>query len=317
MKKKKFIIITISVLATCSIILGGSYYMGKLVYDSSVGSPQTVLEEEIVAVYGSREGKPLDKLDEYKHTNIMIESPENGYDVQAKFIECPTKSKDTVILVHGIGSNYNEYIFYADEYLKKGYNVMLYNQRNTSQTGGDNYTFGLYERFDLDSVVNHVNLQMPDGKIIVQGFSMGAATTAMHSELNEKNKLVDLYIIEGPYSNMDDAIELGIIAENIPVIPTSYIKHWGNIYTKMNDGFGYDEVKPYEAVQEITTPMMIIHGLLDDVCAPENSQEIFDNIPHDKKELWFIEDSAHIKAWDDTGDEYFKRIFKFIDTHLK
>ena len=317
MKNKKIVTITISVLTTSTLIIGASYYMGKLVYDGSVGSSQKIEEDEMVAVYGSREGKPLDKLNEYNHTNLMIKSPKNNYEVQAKFIESPTKSENTVILVHGIESNYNEYIFYADEYLKKGYNVMLYNQRNTSLTGGDNYTFGLYERFDLDSVVKHVNSKFPDGKIVIQGFSMGAGTTAMHSELNEKDKLVDLYVIEGPYSRMSDAIGLGIDAKNIPVIPTDYLKYWGNIYTNIKDGFGYDDVNPYTAVQKITTPMMIIHGLNDTVCAPENSQEIFDNIPHDNKELWLIEDSAHITAWDDTGDEYFKRIFAFIDKNLK
>ena len=53
---------------------------------------------------------------------------------------------------------------------------------------GDNYTFGLYERFDLEAVAQYTRSLYPDGIVGVHGFSMGAATSTMHTELNEEAK---------------------------------------------------------------------------------------------------------------------------------
>ncbi|MGL4740766.1 MAG: alpha/beta hydrolase [Sarcina sp.] len=315
MNNKKLVIFTSSTILTCSLALGSSYYMGKLVYNGSVGSEQTVKNEEMLAVYSSRANKPLKVLEKYKYTDLMIERPQNKYNIEAKLFEATSKTENTIVLVHGIGSNYNEYLLYAQEYLNNGFNVMLYNQRNTGLSGGNNYTFGLYEKHDLDAVTKYVSKQYPDGKLGVQGFSMGAATAAMHSKINETHKIVDFYILEGPYSDMNDAIDLGIKAENIPLIPISYIRFWGNIYNKRHAGFEYNDVKPAQEVKSITTPMMIIYGEKDTVCAPENSIEIYENIPHSKKELWEIKNSGHVEGWKDTGDEYFKRIFKFISKY--
>ena len=145
---------------------------------------------------------------------------------------------------------------------------------------------------------------------------MGAATVVMHSGINEKNKYVDFYIADFPYHEMADAIRLGIEAENIRLLPIGYARAMGNIYTKVMSGFGYEDVKPYEEVKNITTPMFLIHGKEDKVCAPESSEIIYNNIPHDKKELWLIDGVQHVNAYDILGDEYFDRIISFINENM-
>ncbi|WP_234885190.1 alpha/beta hydrolase [Clostridium tarantellae] len=311
---KKILSIIISVVLV--LFIGLSYVLGRLVYKGSVGSSQKIKNEDVVEVFSKEEDKPLYELEKYKHEKFMIPSS-NGYDVETMFIKSNIETNKTIIIVHGIETYYFKWLKTAFGYLENGYNVVIYNQRHTGNTGGKDFTFGLYERYDLDAAVNFVKNKFPKGMIGVHGYSMGAATATMHTELNEKKKKVDFYILDSPYSEMADAVRLGIEAENIPLIPTSYIASCGNLYTKIFSGFTYDEIKPYEAVKNISVPVMLIHGTADTVCAPNNSTKIYETIPHNKKELWFIEGSKHVKGVDDVKKEYFKRIFNFINKNVE
>ena len=298
------------------IFLIGSCIVGDMVYDGSVGSSQRIKNEDMIKEYSNREGKPLERLKKYNSQDLFIDSPQNGYKIECKFIKSNKPTDKNVIIVHGIESNYYEYLNKAFEYLENGYNVMLYNQRHTGHTGGDDYTFGLYERYDLDNVAKFLKQKYTNGLVGAHGHSMGAATVIMHSEINEKNKYVDFYIADSPYHEMQDAIRLGIEDKNVPLIPVGYAKFMGNIYTKVKSGFSYEDIKPWKAVKHITTPMFLIHGTADKVCAPESSKIIYDNIPHNKKELWLIDGVKHVKAYDELGKEYFDRIYKFIDNKV-
>ena len=209
----------------------------------------------------------------------------------------------------------HETVFVNSE--ENGYNVVVYHQRNTGLTGGDNFTFGLYERFDLEAVAAYTRSLYPDGIVGVHGFSMGAATSTMHTELNEESKNIDFYVLDAPYHTMESAVELGIIAEDIPFLPISFAKWAGNVVLKVKEHLTYDDIQPVNAVKNITVPVLLIHGKEDKVTSPESSQYIFDAIPHDKKALWYIDGLGHCEADSVMEKEYFNGIYRFIATYVK
>ncbi|MDY6699270.1 alpha/beta hydrolase, partial [Clostridioides difficile] len=262
-----------------------------------------------------RKDKPLEKLKNYKTSELMIQSS-NNYKLESLFITSNIKTRDTMILVHGIGSSYYEMLKVAYRYLDKGYNVLVYNQRNTGNSGGDNYTFGLYERYDLDSLVKFVKNKFPQGRLGVHGFSMGAGTAAMHSEINSKDDKVDFYILDSPYSEMKDAIRMGVLEKRIPDILINYVVTCGDLYNKFKSGFWYSDVKPYESVEKSNVPILFIHGTKDTVCNYQNSKKMYDLVKHDKKDLWLIEGIGHVDGFEHDSTVYFNKIFKFIDSNV-
>ncbi|GAB6168492.1 alpha/beta hydrolase [Clostridium carnis] len=299
------------------VFLSLTYIVGGMVYNGSVGSSPEVDKDSMIEVYSSREDKLLDKLEKYNSEKTFVKSSINGYDVEVLNIKSNKKTENAIVLVHGIESNYYEVLNSAFNYLENGYNVVVYNQRQTGQTGGKEFTMGLYERFDLDEVVNYAKKYYPNGKLGVHGYSMGAATATMHTELNEKNKNVDFYILDAPYDTMESAIRLGIIKKNIPLIPVGYAAWAGDLYIKLKSGFSFDDVKPYKSVENISVPVMLIHGTADKTTSPEGSKHIYDTIPHDKKELWLIDGLGHCVADNEMEDEYFNRIYNFIEKNVK
>ncbi len=308
----------IAIIASLLVVFGAvTYIVGGMVYDGTVGDVPFVEAEAMPVFYAEDEQNVLNQLENYESESKMIKSDQNGYEIETLSIKSPTPSDDVMVVVHGITSNYFEILSTAFNYLERGYNVVVYHQRQTGATGGDDFTFGLYERFDLDAVVNYANELYPNGTLGVHGFSMGAATSAMHTALNEEQKLVDFYILDGPYHTMESAVELGIVAEDVPLIPVSYALWAGNLTIKAKAGFGFDDIKPIDAVAKASVPVMLIHGTADAVTSPKSSQLMFDVIKHDNKTLWMIDGSGHCKASEEIPDEYFTNVMKFINTYVK
>ena len=318
MKKKKVLIGSGIAAATSAAVVGAAtWIIGGMVYDGTVGKKASVKAEEMEEFYSNREDKVLEKLEKYEHETVFVNSEENSYEVETLSIKSNQETSDAMIVVHGIGSNYHEVLNVAFNYLENGYNVVVYHQRNTGLTGGDNFTFGLYERFDLEAVAEYTRALYPGGIIGVHGFSMGAATSTMHTELNEESKNVDFYVLDAPYHTMESAVELGIIAENIPFLTVSFAKWAGNVVLKVKEHLTYDDIQPVDAVKNITVPVLLIHGKEDKVTSPESSQYIFDAIPHDKKALWYINGLGHCEADSVMEKEYFDGIYQFITTYVK
>ena len=96
--------------SSLTVFIGVSTFIGYLVYDGSVGSSQKIKNEDVVEVFSSRENKPLERLKNYEYEDVFIDSPENGYKIEAKLIKSNIKTDKTVILVHGIESYYYEYL---------------------------------------------------------------------------------------------------------------------------------------------------------------------------------------------------------------
>ena len=91
----------------------------------------------------------------------------------------------------------------------------------------------------------------------------------------------------------------------------------GNVFLKVKEDLTYDDIQPVDAVKNITVPVLLIHGKEDRVTPPESSQHIFDAIPHESKELWYIDGLGHCEADSVIEDEYFDRIYQFINKYVK
>ncbi|MGL4337378.1 MAG: alpha/beta hydrolase [Turicibacter sp.] len=315
MKKIK---IMASIVVTGVIVVGltATYIVGGMVYAGTAGDSPVVSDETMTVFYNEREDKVLDELANYEHETLFIESSVNGYDIEGLSIKSNKEATDVMVIVHGITSNYHEVLNSAFNYLENGYDVVVYHQRQTGKTGGEDFTFGLHELHDLEAVVEYVRSSREVRNLGVHGYSMGAATATMHTELNELSKNVDFYILDGPYHTMQSAVELGIIAEDVPFIPVGFAVWAGDLMTKIKSGFRYDDVLPIESVKEISVPVMLIHGLDDKTTSPSSSQAIYDAIPHSQKELWLIEGLGHCEADDIMEDEYFNRIYAFIEKYM-
>ena len=258
----------------------------------------------------------LKMLDEYEHQTFLLESTKNKYNVETIHIKTPIESDHVVILVHGIRGNFYDLLPVAFRYLKDGYNVMMYNQRQSGQTGGKNSTFGLYEKFDLEEVATITRRLYRSGKVGVHGFSMGAATAIMQSELNEQNSLVDFYILDAPFHTMASAVEMSIRNKQTTKMPPGFVTFSGDAFLRLRNRVSYKDIAPINAIHHSTRPILLIHGEKDAVTCPNGSRQLFAAISHNKRRLEVFPEGGHCTNHTEYEDDYFERIHHFIADYL-
>ena len=83
------------------------------------------------------------------------------------------------IIVHGYYGNGRDMSYYAEQYYKRGYNVLVVDLRGHGQSQGDYIGMGWHDRLDIIDWANYLIKQNPNCKIILHGVSMGAATVMM------------------------------------------------------------------------------------------------------------------------------------------
>lgn len=310
---KKVKIALIGTVITVTAAFGGvTYIVGDMVYQETVGYLNEKYQSTSLEEVYKDAPDIVKRLEQYEVEELMIPST-NSYEIEARYIKAPVESEHTVVIVHGIGMNMWRHFREALMYLDNNYNVLVYNQRYTGKTGGDNRSFGYHEQYDIASVMSYLREKYPSHIIGAHGFSMGAGTLGMYSGMEEATRDADFLILDCPYDTMEGAIRVGIEKEDVPLIPISYAVWAGDVYNRIKSGFSYEEVRPVDQVAKSKVPMYIIHGEADSTCTVEMGQAIYDAKKEGYKEIWIEPDTEHVKVFDDHPEVYEANVMAFIE----
>lgn len=214
--------------------------------------------------------------------------------------------KDTVVLVHGLGGDYSSTLPQAHGYIEKGYNVISYDQRGSGISTNPYVTFGFYEKNDLKAIIKHIK-KISSNKVLIHGFSMGAATTALYS--GEDYCIADLIILDSSFDSMESVCRSYFEDTGLP--PGLGILS-GDIFLKIKYGFGFDDADMKKALSKCNIPVLIIHSTEDKVAPIEMGYMLYDSVMG-KRDIW-ISESGHIEAFILDSDLYLKKVMSFIDS---
>lgn len=210
---KKFAkVLFILIIVVLVIVIGFSTFIGFQVF---AGSTQLVTNED---TRGVAEGfwKKYDMdyeafISTYKVDQLAIKSSFDDHIIPADYIYSPksqnSKSRPTVIMVHGLGDNrYSNYPI-AVFFLERGYNVVTYDQRSSNKNTARYTTFGYWEKYDLIDYVNYVEIIAPGQEIGVWGASYGGATAGLALGYENTDERIDFLILDTPVSSMEWMVE--------------------------------------------------------------------------------------------------------------
>lgn len=320
MKKKLKVILTTIIVVFVVLFLGVSGLIGLQVF---AGSTQLVTNEETKGVsdaFWTEYGMDYDIFcNTYQVEEIEITSSFEEHIIPADYIYAveSQNSKDypTIILVHGLGGNrYSNYPL-AEFFLKKGYNVITYDQRSSNENTARYTTFGYREKYDLIDWVNYVEEQAPGQKIGIWGASFGGATAGLALAYEGMDEKVDFLILECPVSSMEWMVEQEMRDMDIG-IPVSYMAWCGNIVNKFKLGFTYQNADVANGMKNVETPVLIVNSKQDALTPYFMGKDIYDAILGENKEIWTVEDSKHCEMWIDYNQEYCDKVESFLLTYL-
>lgn len=170
--------------------------------------------------------------------------------------EKPTEENRVAILCHGLNSCRYGMLPYAESYLKRGFSVVIYDQRNHGDSGKAFTSMGFYEKYDLDTVVDWCIDRFGSAvRLVTHGGSMGAATVLSHLVLDSR---VTCAVADCGFSDLHEQLKhLAGKRYHFPAFPTIPLIR---LLVRLTYKFDLYKVRPSDGVLQSKVPILFIHG---------------------------------------------------------
>lgn len=254
--------------------------------------------------------KNLGKIaDEYPFETLYATAPD-GLKLAGHLYRIPGNgSHRTAVLVHGYGSH-GLIAFHAigREFIRRGYNLFLTDNRGCGESEGDWTAFGHLEKDDLTVWLDELIKRFPDDRFVIHGNSLGATAVCMAADKHFPPQVKALSEDCGFVSTRE---QLGHICElnHIPKFLISTMEYWFKHYNHTD----YTSHTALESVSNATLPMFFAHGAEDRYVPSENAERMFNACPTDKQ-LLILDGRAHGQACM-SENEYYDPLFAFLDRY--
>ncbi|HAE43589.1 MAG TPA: hypothetical protein DCG34_11845 [Clostridiales bacterium] len=263
-------------------------------------------------------------LEEENKGNIIIEdfekisksdfsiTTDDGLTLSGQWLYPKKPSRKVVIFCHGFGVNRVGSIKYIKPYLRRGYNAIIYDNRNAGNSEKRFTTMGFAEKNDLKKVLDYA-YQVLGSECFAgtHGESMGGATVLLHACIDNRVRFV---VADCAYADLTKQLTYRLKVEyHLPPFPVIYLT---SLMTKLRAGFYFENVSPMREISRENglerIPVMFAHGKEDKYILPKASVEMFE-IKKGYKQLYIADNAKHAESiWVD-ANKYNNQVEKLLD----
>ncbi len=216
-------------------------------------------------------------------------------------------AKATLICLHGITNFKETFLAYAKSLHQIGYNVVLVDLRAHGKSGGEYCTFGYYEKYDLQKVIDFAFSKSAVRNIGIHGHSLGGAVALQTLALDNRLKFG---IIESTFTTYEDVM-LAYAGRLMGFKSRSLVQHIAEKSAHIAH-FEIDKIKPIECCKAITVPIFMEHGTADNRIPFEMGQQNFAALASKDKTFYTIENGGHVNIQGDGGVKYREALELFL-----
>jgi uncharacterized protein len=299
MQMRKWLI-TIGALLTYIITIG-MFFTNKVMYIKKKTDDE-IYQREI------NEGRfTSEELTRLQKEPVKIRS-KFGYSISG-WLTKSTDEKKFIIICHGVTMNKISSIKYQKLFLERGWNVLIYDHRRHGESGGKTTSYGHYEKFDLQAVVDWLKQQHGTDIILgIHGESMGAVTTLLYAGMIEDG--ADFYIVDCPFSDFEVQLKYRLKVEFN--LPSFLVMPIAKLFLKLRDGYRIRDVSPISIIKNIKNPVLFIHSAEDDYILPTMTKKLY-KMKEGPKRLFIAEKGGHAYSLGENKKAYEQAIDQFFD----
>ncbi|MEM7487418.1 MAG: alpha/beta fold hydrolase [Bacteroidota bacterium] len=176
--------------------------------------------------------------------------------------------KGLLLYFHGNAGDLSRWGHIASAFAQLQYDVIVMDYRTYGKSTGKLSETALYE--DAQLFYDYALDSYTESNIIVYGRSLGSAIATNVASNNKPKKL----ILETPfYSLLDEA------QNRFPFLPVKHVLKY--------------KMTSFEYIQNVSAPIRIFHGTVDNVVSYESGKKLYSVIPSKDKKMYTIQNGNH------------------------
>jgi len=226
----------------------------------------------------------------------------------------PGTNGRTLIALHGINDNRQQWLPPGVDLQRIGFNVLLLDFRGHGGSEGKVTTFGDRETEDvlavLDYLQNRGDIDMQ--RIGLMGLSLGGIAAIIAASRTDR---VQAVMAEAAFPDLLRDLGLAFTRfTGVPAFPLANLTvFWGQFMV----GTSLAKLRPIEVIHLIAPRPVFIIGDLNDnlVDEPHGSQGLYDRAG-EPKQLWQLPNTRHVGGYEVFGAEYIDRVSNFFTQAL-
>ncbi|HIF73132.1 MAG TPA: alpha/beta fold hydrolase [Dehalococcoidia bacterium] len=209
------------------------------------------------------------------------------------------------IVVHGRTSNLDAAIKLLDHLNAASLTINYRNDEGAPASESGYYDFGATEWRDVEAAVQFA-LDNGAKRIVLVGFSMGGGVIVNYQLKSDLAGHTVGMILEAPMLNFGRTVDKGAAERGVPAPITAIAK----MLASMRFGIDWDELDFLSHADELTIPILLIHGDADDTVPIQTSIE-FEAASPSLIDLQIFEKTGHVAAWNWDPERYESLISEF------
>ncbi|MDD2973247.1 MAG: alpha/beta fold hydrolase [Lachnospiraceae bacterium] len=245
------------------------------------------------------------------HGTVSITS---GDGLQLKAVEFRQENDSHLwsIVVHGYNNSWDTMKDYAQKYYERGYHVLAPDLRAMGSSEGEYIGMGWLDRLDLMLWIDRIVAEDPEAQIVLHGISMGAATIMMTVGEDIPSNVKVCVEDCGYTSDWDEQADKLDKLFHLPEFPLMYTV---NIMTKLKAGYYITDADCIPQLQKNKTPMLFIHGDMDDYNPYWMLDVVYEANACTEKEKLVVHGARHAMSVYTEPEVYWNTVWKFIDKY--
>ncbi len=190
----------------------------------------------------------------------------DGLTLSAWYVPAP-KSKESVLICHGLGANKSNFISSIEFLVKAGFNVLIFDFRGHGESDGHTCSIGYWEKYDVRAAYKF--LQSKEHKVYGLGFSMGAASLLHFASTQAKFEAI---ILDSPFDS------LSLVAQDHLFFFPPFLRPLSVqlmfFYARVFNQAKPSQIDNKKWLSQIEAPTLIFHGEVDSVISEKRSRAL-------------------------------------------
>lgn len=244
------------------------------------------------------------------YERVTLHTPD-GLSLSAWWLPRPA-SRSLVIGCHGHTGAKHELLGIGTGCWRAGHNVLLFDFRGRGESDPWPNTLISREVDDLLTALTYARERMPDARIGVIGYSMGAAVAILAAA---REPAITALVADSPFATATELIANGL--RSTLRIPANPLIALADVLVERRHGYRFSRVRPIDAIGSLAPrPLLLIHGTADTLIPVAHARQIF-AAAGEPKELWLCEGADHCGAYFADRVTYVARVTAFFSQYLE